>query len=49
MDLACIADLAEEVARFYGYDKLETTLIRAGTTIGIQKQRAKIENKIKMF
>ena len=46
MDLACIADLAEEVARFYGYDKLETTLIRAGTTIGIRNKEQKIENKI---
>ena len=46
MDLACIADVAEEVARFYGYDKLETTLIRAGTTIGIRNKEQKIENKI---
>ena len=32
MDLENIADLAEEVVRFYGYDKLETTLINAETT-----------------
>ena len=35
MDLQCVADIAEEVVRFYGYDKLETTLIKADTTITI--------------
>ncbi len=33
MDLQCVADIAEEVVRFYGYDKLETTLIKADTTL----------------
>lgn len=46
MDLEFVADIAEEVARFYGYDKLETTLVRAGTTIGIRTKEQKIENKI---
>lgn len=46
MDLEFIADIAEEVARFYGYDKLETTLVRAGTTIGVRTKEQKIENKI---
>ena len=46
MDLEFVADIAEEVARFYGYDKLETTLVRAGTTIGVRTKEQKIENKI---
>ena len=28
-DIEQMADLAEEVERFYGYDKLDTTLIKA--------------------
>ncbi len=47
MDLEFLADLAEEVVRFYGYDKLETTLIKADTTLGIRNKEQKIENKIK--
>lgn len=47
MDLEGIADLAEEVARFYGYDKLETTLIKAETTLGVKSKEQKIEHKIK--
>ncbi len=33
-DILCIADLAEEVARFYGYDKIPTTLPKGETTMG---------------
>ena len=47
MDLEQLADLAEEVVRFYGYDKLETTLIKADTTLGIRNKEQKIETKIK--
>lgn len=47
MDLEYVADLAEEIVRFYGYDKLETTLIKADTTLGIRNKEQKIENKIK--
>lgn len=47
MDLEFVADLAEEVVRFYGYDKLETTLIKADTTLGIRNKEQKIEKKIK--
>ena len=36
-----MADLAEEVVRFYGYDKLDTTLIKADTTLGIKKIKSK--------
>lgn len=47
MDLEFVADLAEEIVRFYGYDKLETTLIKADTTIGTRNKEQKIEQKIK--
>lgn len=33
-DLNCMADIAEEIARFYGYDKIPTTLSRAEMTVG---------------
>ena len=46
-DLQCVADIAEEVVRFYGYDKLETTLIKADTTLGVRNKEQKIESKIK--
>ena len=47
MDLEFLADLAEEIVRFYGYDKLETTLIKADTTLGIRNKEQKVERKIK--
>ena len=47
MDLEFLADIAEEVVRFYGYDKLETTLIKADTTIGVLNKEQKIEKNIK--
>ena len=30
-DINCLADLAEEVARFYGYDKIPSTLPTGGS------------------
>ncbi|MBR0435575.1 MAG: phenylalanine--tRNA ligase subunit beta [Lachnospiraceae bacterium] len=33
-DVHCMADLAEEVARFYGYDKIPTTIPDGESTIG---------------
>ncbi len=45
-DIEQMADLAEEIARFYGYDKLETTLIKADTTLGIKNKEQKIQDKI---
>ena len=46
MDVEQLADLAEEVLRFYGYDKLETTLIKSDTTLGMRNKEQKIEKKI---
>ena len=48
-DIEQMADLAEEVVRFYGYDKLDTTLIKADTTLGVKnKEQKNIQNKIKV-
>ncbi len=43
-DLLCDADLAEEVARFYGYDKIPTTLPDGETTLGGKSFKQRIEN-----
>lgn len=47
MDLEFVSDLAEEIVRFYGYDKLETTLIKADTTLGVRNKEQCIEKKVK--
>ena len=47
MDLTCLADIAEEIARFYGYDKLDTTLIKADTTLGVRNKEQKIIKKVR--
>lgn len=43
-DLACMADLAEEVARFFGYDNIPTTLPRGESTIGRVSFKERIES-----
>ena len=47
MDLEFVADIAEEIARFYGYDKLESTLIKADTTLGVRNKEQKMIKKIR--
>ena len=41
-DLRCMADLAEEVARYYGYNRIETTLMRGATTMGGYSETQKL-------
>ncbi len=48
-DIEHVADLAEEVLRFYGYDKLPTTLIKADTTLGVKTKKQKMEDDIKQL
>lgn len=43
-DLHCLADLAEEVARFYGYDNIPTTLPTGEATKGGLSFKLRIEN-----
>ncbi len=48
-DVEQLADVAEEVLRFYGYDKLGTTLINAETTLGGRNKEQKISDEISKF
>lgn len=44
-DLECCADIAEEVARFFGYDKIPTTLPNGEATAGKLSYKLRIEQK----
>ncbi|MDO4305636.1 MAG: phenylalanine--tRNA ligase subunit beta [Eubacteriales bacterium] len=43
-DIHCLADVAEEVARFYGYDKIPTTLPTGEATTGKMPFKLRIES-----
>ena len=43
-DVRRMADLAEEVARFHGYNNIPTTLMRGQTTLGGYSEEQKLEN-----
>lgn len=43
-DLECMADLAEEVARFYGYDNIPTTLPTGAATTGKLSFKLRVES-----
>ena len=43
-DLRCSADLAEEAARFYGYDNIPTTLPRGESTIGKKSLSGRVQD-----
>lgn len=45
-DVEQLADVAEEILRFYGYDKLETTLINAETTLGGRNKEQNIQTNV---
>lgn len=46
-DLEQLADIAEEVLRIYGYDKLETTYVNAETTLGIKNKKQRLEDSLR--
>ena len=48
-DVEMTADLAEEVLRFYGYDKLETTLAKSDTTVGLRTKEQGIQNTLEHY
>lgn len=43
-DLRCMADLAEEVARFFGYDNIPTTLPKGESTTGKKSLCGRVED-----
>ena len=45
-DVRRMADLAEEVARFHGYNNIPTTLMRGETTLGGYSDEQKLENRL---
>ena len=45
-DVKEMADLAEEVARFYGYNNIPTTLMRGQTTLGGYSDEQRLEQKL---
>lgn len=46
-DLKCMADLAEEVGRFYGYDNIPTTLPKGEATAGKLPYSERIADKVR--
>ena len=46
-DVEGIADVAEEVARIYGYDKIPTTMMQGSVTVGGKNQKQKLEDAIR--
>ncbi len=46
-DLNCMADLAEEVARFYGYDNIPVTLPRGEATVGKKSYAERINDVVR--
>ncbi|MFO7152876.1 MAG: phenylalanine--tRNA ligase subunit beta [Bacillota bacterium] len=47
LDIAQLADIAEEIARIYGYDNLPSTLPGHITTLGLLNEGQKLEDEIK--
>lgn len=46
-DLEQLADIAEEILRIHGYDKLETTYVNAETTLGMKNKLQKLEDNLR--
>ena len=46
-DILCFNDIAEEVARIYGYDKIPSTLMKGEATIGIKTYEQNMEERVK--
>ncbi|MBC7765842.1 MAG: phenylalanine--tRNA ligase subunit beta, partial [Hyphomonadaceae bacterium] len=47
IDIACEADIAEEIVRIYGYDNIPATLLKGEATVGALTAKQLFEEKIK--
>lgn len=47
VDIERLADIAEEIVRFYGYDKVDCTLINSEATLGIRTKSQKLTDKVR--
>lgn len=48
-DVKCMADLAEEVGRFYGYDNIPTTLPKGEATAGKKSYAERIADQVRII
>ncbi len=46
-DVEGMADVAEEVARIYGYDKIPTTMMQGGVSVGGKNKKQQLEDVIR--
>ncbi len=46
-DILCFNDIAEEVVRIYGYDKIPSTLMKGEATVGVKTYEKTIEERVK--
>ena len=46
-DVLCFNDIAEEIVRMYGYDKIPSTLMDGDTTVGIKTYSQQLEDRVK--
>ncbi|MEG1880136.1 MAG: phenylalanine--tRNA ligase subunit beta, partial [Oscillospiraceae bacterium] len=46
-DVSCMADVAEEVVRMYGYDEIPVTMMKSEVVVGGKTPRQKLEDKSK--
>lgn len=46
-DVLCFNDVAEEIARIYGYDKIPSTLMKGEATAGLKTYEQRLEARVK--
>lgn len=46
-DIESMADIAEEVARIYGYDEIPTTMMKGCVTVGGKNKKQRMEDKVR--
>lgn len=46
-DIESMADIAEEIARIYGYDKIPTTMMKGSVTVGGKNKKQRLEDTVR--